>query len=67
MNNLEFYVPVDIPPEVLVYESKLKQLEVGKAGKLGALVLRLEKDPEVGKTVVKEQYSKVPLFTQRAL
>ena len=67
MNNLEFYVPVDIPPEVLVYESKLKQLEVGKAGKIGALVLRLEKDPEVGKTVVKEQYSKVPLFTQRAL
>jgi urease accessory protein len=67
MNNSEFYVPVDIPPEVLVYESKLKQLEVGKAGKLGALVLGLEKDLERGKTVVKEQYSKVPLFTQRAL
>jgi urease accessory protein len=67
MNNLEFYVPLDIPQEVLVYESNLKQLAVGKAGKLGGLVLGLEKDPETGKTVVKEQYSKVPLFTQRAL
>ena len=67
MNNLEFYVPLDIPQEVLVYESNLKQLAVGKAGKLGGLVLGLEKDLETGKTVVKEQYSKVPLFTQRAL
>ena len=67
MNNLEFYIPVDIPPEVLAYDSELKQLEVGKAGKLGALTLGLEGDPERGKTVVKEQYSKVPLFTQRAL
>src|SRR5678815_5650983 len=67
MNNLEFYIPVDTPPEILAYGSKLKQLEVGKAGKLGALILGLEKDPERGKTVVKEQYSKVPLFTQRAL
>jgi urease accessory protein len=67
MNNLEFYVPLDIPQEVLVYESNLKQLAVGKAGKLGGLVLGLEKDLKTGKTVVKEQYSKVPLFTQRAL
>jgi urease accessory protein len=67
MNNLEFYIPVDIPPEVLAYDSELKQLEVGKAGKLGALTLGLEGDLERGKTVVKEQYSKVPLFTQRAL
>ena len=67
MNNLEFYIPVDTPPEVLAYDSELKQLEVGKAGKLGALTLGLEGDLERGKTVVKEQYSKVPLFTQRAL
>jgi urease accessory protein len=67
MNNLEFYIPVDTPPEVLAYDSELKQLGVGKAGKLGALTLGLEGDPERGKTVVKEQYSKVPLFTQRAL
>ena len=67
MNNLEFYIPVDTPPEVLAYDSEIKQLEVGKAGKLGALTLGLEGDLERGKTVVKEQYSKVPLFTQRAL
>lgn len=66
MSDLEFYTPVDIPPEILAYESELKQLTVGKAGKIGALMLRLEAD-ESGKTCVKEQYSKVPLFTQRAL
>lgn len=67
MSNLEFYIPDDIPPEVLAYGSELKQLGVGKAGKIGALTLRFEQDLERGKTVVKEQYSKVPLYTQRAL
>jgi urease accessory protein len=67
MSNLEFYIPDDIPPEVLAYGSEIKQLGVGKAGKIGALLLRLEQDLERGKTVVKEQYSKVPLYTQRAL
>jgi len=67
MSNLEFYIPDDIPPEVLAYGSEIKQLGVGKAGKIGALILRLEQDLERGKTVVKEQYSKVPLYTQRAL
>jgi urease accessory protein len=67
LSDLEFYIPDDIPPEVLAYESELKQLGVGKAGKIGALVLGLEQDEDTGKTVVKEQYSKVPLCTQRAL
>src|SRR5438445_4922042 len=67
MSNLEFCTPDDIPPEVEVYGSEVKQLQVGKAGKIGALTLLLEQDQERGKTVVKEQYSKVPLFTQRAL
>ena len=67
MSNFEFYIPDDIPPEVLAYGSELKQLGVGKAGKIGALTLRFEQDLERGKTVVKEQYSKVPLYTQRAL
>ncbi|MBV9668507.1 MAG: urease accessory protein UreD [Nitrososphaeraceae archaeon] len=66
-SDLEFYIPNDIPPEILDYGSELKQLEVGKAGKIGALVLRLEGNENGGKTVVKEQYSKVPLYTQRAL
>jgi urease accessory protein len=67
MENLEFYIPEDIPPEVLAYDSVLSQLGVGKAGKVGALVLKLEHDPGRQKTVAKEQYSKVPLYTQRAL
>jgi urease accessory protein len=67
MENLEFYIPEDIPPEVLAYGSVLSQLGVGKAGKVGALVLKLEHDPGRQKTVAKEQYSKVPLYTQRAL
>jgi len=67
MSNLEFYTPDDIPPEVLAYGHDLSQLEVGRAGKIGALTLRLEQNVENDKTVVKEQYSKVPLFTQRAL
>jgi urease accessory protein len=67
MSSLEFYTPDDIPPEVQAYGSELKQLQVGRAGKIGALTLLLEQDLERGKTVVKEQYSKIPLFTQRAL
>ena len=65
MENLEFYTPDNIPPEILAYGSVLSQLGVGKAGKVGALVLRLEHDPDRQKTVAKEQYSKVPLYTQR--
>jgi urease accessory protein len=64
---LEHYTPKSVPPEVLAYDSPLAQLGVGKAGKIGALVLRLEQDKSNDKTSVKEQYSRVPLYTQRAL
>jgi urease accessory protein len=64
---LKHYTPKSVPPEVLAYGSNLAQLGVGKAGKLGALVLRLEEDRSNGKTSVKEQYSRVPLYAQRAL
>jgi urease accessory protein len=67
VQELEHFTPKSIPPEVAAYGSDLAQLGVGKAGKLGALVLRLEKDTDSGKTSVKEQYSRVPLFAQRAL
>jgi urease accessory protein len=67
VKDLKYFIPDDIPQEVLYYESELSQLGVGKAGKLGALVLLLEKNAKVNKTVIKEQFSKVPLFTQRAL
>jgi urease accessory protein len=65
--DLKHFTPKSVPPEVLAYGSDLSQLGVGKAGKLGALVLRLEQDKSNGKTSVKEQYSRVPLYTQRAL
>jgi urease accessory protein len=67
LKDLQYYIPDDIPQEVLSYDSGLSQLGVGKAGKLGALFLLLEKNDKVNKTVIKEQFSKVPLFTQRAL
>jgi urease accessory protein len=67
MDDISFFVPDDIPPEVLAYGSTLSQLGVGSAGKLGAITLRLELDPQRQKTVLKEQYSKVPLYTQRVL
>ncbi len=67
MNDLKYYTPTYIPPEVLAYESELLQLEPGKAGKIGALILKLEVDPETKKTMIKDQFARVPLFTQKAL
>ncbi|MGA9296399.1 MAG: urease accessory protein UreD [Nitrososphaeraceae archaeon] len=67
MDSISFFVPDDIPPEVLAYGSNLSQLAVGSAGKLGAIILKLELEPQRQKTVLKEQYSKVPLYTQRVL
>jgi urease accessory protein len=67
LKDLEYFIPDDIPKEVLSFEEDLSQLGVGKAGKLGGLYLLLERSERVNKTIIKEQYSKVPLFTQRAL
>jgi hypothetical protein len=55
VNKLEYYIPSSIPPEVLAYSSQIDQLGVGKAGKLGGLILGLEADKETGKTSVKLQ------------
>src|SRR6476660_6601080 len=67
MSEIQYYTPGDIPPEILAYDQKLDQLGIGKAGKIGALVLRLENDVQRNKTIITDQYSRVPLFTQRAL
>ena len=56
----------EIPHEILQYDGKLKSLDVGIVGKSGALTLELKKNSE-GKTIVSEQFSCPPLFTQRAL
>jgi urease accessory protein len=64
--SIDFYTPQNIPPEFEVYLTK-SQYEVGKTGKVGILSLKLERDSENGKTVIREQYSRVPLFIQRAM
>ncbi len=65
--NTEFYIPDDIPPEVLAYEAKLEQLDIGRPGKIGLLSLLLEKDATEDRTVIKEKFTKVPLVVLRAL
>lgn len=65
--HVKFYTPDDIPPEVLAYEAKITQLDVGRAGKTGLLSLTLESDPSSGKTVIKEKFSKVPLVVLKAM
>jgi urease accessory protein len=64
--SLDFYTPQNIPPDFEVYLRK-SQSNVGNSGKVGILRLRLEKDSSTGKTVIRDQYSRVPLFVQRAL
>ncbi len=66
MNKLEYYTPDDIPNEIQTYDGKVKQLGVGKSGKVGILDLELQKD-NAGKTVVTKQFSQVPLQFQRAI
>ena len=65
--DLSYCTPDKIPSEVLKYECKLEQLEVGRSGKLGILHLILENDPIIHKTTVKYQYCKVPLCIKRVM
>ena len=66
MNKLEYYTPNDVPREIQAYDAKVKQLGVGKSGKVGILDLELQGD-SAGKTVVTRLFSQVPLQIQRAL
>jgi len=66
LNKLEHYTPDDIPKEIQAFETRVKQLGVGKSGKVGILDLELQAD-SAGKTVVTKQFSQVPLQIQRAL
>ena len=56
----------DIPYEFLRYEHRLEQTQ-NEIGKNGILKLKLEEDAQIKKTVIRERYSRVPLFSQRAL
>jgi len=66
LNKLEHYTPNDVPREIQAYDAKVKQLGVGKSGKVGILDLELQGD-NAGKTVVTRLFSQVPLQIQRAL
>jgi urease accessory protein len=64
LNKLDF-VPDDIPKEVQKYNSEIKQLEVGKSGKVGILDIELKQGNK--KTSITKQFSQVPLQIQRAV
>lgn len=67
MLETKFYTSNDIPPEFLQYEQKVKQLDVGRTGKMGAIKLTLERDPITNKTITTELFSKVPLQVQKVI
>ena len=54
---------IDIPEEFTRYEIR----QADPTGKSGIIQLVLENDHDKNKTVIKEQYSQAPLYTQRAL
>ena len=66
LNKLDFYTPDDIPKEFQAYGTPVKQLGVGKSGKVGILDLELQKN-NTGKTVITKQFFQTPLQIQRAL
>ena len=57
---------MNIPAEILAYKSNSQKLNE-KTGKIGIAQFSLEEDIKSKKTVIKEQFTKVPLFIQRAL
>jgi len=62
----DFSTPQNIPPEIKRY-LKGSERAVGNTGNVGILRLKFEKDSLSGNTIIKEQYSRVPLLTQRAM
>jgi len=64
--SIHFYTPRNIPPEIEVYLTE-PEIEVAKSGKVGILKLKLARDQGTGKTVIREQYCRVPLFIQRVI
>lgn len=66
MNKPKHYTSYDMPKEIQDFDTSVKQLGVGKSGKVGILDLELQMN-SVGKTVITRQFSQVPLQIQRAL
>jgi len=67
MTDLKFCEPDDVPAIFSAYDKKIEQLDVGKSGKVGLLRLKLEENSDKNKTIITDQYSQVPLYTQKAL
>ena len=67
MTDLKFCEPDDIPAIFSEYDKKIEQLDVGKSGKVGLLRLKFEENSDKNKTIITDQYSQVPLYTQKAL
>ena len=65
MNKLQV-IPEDYPKEVQKYDSEVKQLGVGKSGKVGILDIELKQNSKQ-KTSITKQFSQVPLQIQRAI
>ncbi|CAN5613221.1 urease accessory protein UreD [soil metagenome] len=66
--SIDFYTPKNIPSEFEAYLTKSQsKSKVGESGKVGILRLKLERNSDTGKTVIREQYSRVPLLAQRAM
>ena len=66
VNDIDLCIPKQIPTEVSQYEKDVKQLGVGKTGKVGIMELELQRGIN-NKTKVTKQFSQVPLQVQRAL
>jgi urease accessory protein len=64
---LDFFSLPAVPPEVLKYETQPKDSRVEKAFKFGLLQMKLERDVESEKTIVTQQFCRVPLLIQRPL
>lgn len=50
-----------------MYLTEPEQNKIVKSGKVGILRLKLERDPIMGRTVIRERYCRVPLSVQRAI
>ena len=62
----DFYTPPDTPDDISIFDSEIRQLAAGQAGKNGRLVLVFE-DDATGRTVLGKQFCMVPFHVQRAL
>ena len=64
---VDYYRPRNIPPEIDAYSTEAHQPRVSNSGKVGILRLKFERDTDTEKTVIREQYCRVPLCIQRAM